>query len=345
MTSYLSERYQTVVIDGELSRPVLMRYSVPQGSVLGPKSYIMYTKPVGAICRTHGLDHHFYADDSQLYLSFKPSDSANQSDALSRIEACLKDIVCWMHNNMLKLNTDKTEVILFSSKRNSTLVGEASISVGDSKIIPSSSVRNLGAQFDSHMDMELHVNSICRLCYMQLRQIAHIRKYLTVDATKSIVNALVTSRLDYCNALLYGMPKSALNKLQKVQNTAARLITRTFRYNHITPVLIDLHWLPVQFRVEYKVLTHVYKALHGESPTYIRNMIEKYVPRRSLRSENVSVSLVVPRCRTVTYGDRSFKSAAPKLWNALPVVLKDANTLSCFKRALKTHLFIRAFNI
>ena len=188
-----------------------MRYSVPQGSVLGPKSYIMYTKPVGAICRTHGLDHHFYADDSQLYLSFKPSDSANQSDALSRIEACLKDIVCWMHNNMLKLNTDKTEVILFSSKRNSTLVGEASISVGDSKIIPSSSVRNLGAQFDSHMDMELHVNSICRLCYMQLRQIAHIRKYLTVDATKSIVNALVTSRLDYCNALLYGMPKSALN--------------------------------------------------------------------------------------------------------------------------------------
>ena len=201
---------------------------------------------------------------------------------------------------MLKINTDKTEVILFSSKRNSSLVDEISVEVGDSKIKPSSSVRNLGAQFDSQMDMELHVNSVCRSCYMQLRQIGHIRQYLTTDDTKSLVNALVTSRLDYCNALLYSVPKTILSKLQNVQNTAARLITRTSRYNHITPVLKELHWLPVQHRVVYKILTHTYKALHGESPAYIRHMLQVYVPRRTLRSQNDPVPLVVPRCHTVT---------------------------------------------
>ena len=92
-----------------------MTYSVPQGSVLGPKNYIMYTKPVGDICRNHRLNHHFYADDSQLYLSFEPTDMDSQVVALRRIEACLNDIVSWMHSNMLKLNVDKTEVIVFTS--------------------------------------------------------------------------------------------------------------------------------------------------------------------------------------------------------------------------------------
>ena len=130
MTSYLSDRYQTVCIDGEQSKPVLMNYSVPQGSVLGPKNYIMYTKPVGAICRNHGLKHHFYADDSQLYLSFKPADRVSQDEALHRVEACLNDIVSWMHGNMWNLNADKTEVILFTSKRNATLVSDISVNVG-----------------------------------------------------------------------------------------------------------------------------------------------------------------------------------------------------------------------
>jgi len=116
MKSYLTDRYQTVCIDGELSKPVLMTYSVPQGSVLGPKNYSLYTKPVGAICRKHNLQHHFYADDSQLYMSFKPKDSVSREDALQRIEACVTDIVLWMNNNLLKINADKTEVIIFVPK-------------------------------------------------------------------------------------------------------------------------------------------------------------------------------------------------------------------------------------
>lgn len=339
MRSYLSDRYQTVAINGELSDPVLMKYSVPQGSVLGPKNYTMYTKPVGAICRNHDLDNHFYADDSQLYLSFKPLNTISIEESVNRIEHCLNDIVKWMNNNMLKLNADKTELIIFSSEHNSKTVSNVSVTVDGSVIKQSPSVRNLGAYLDSNMKLDQHVNSVCRNSYAQLRHIGHIRPYLTLNATKSLVNSLVTSRIDYCNALLYGVPKQILNKLQTVQNTAARIVTRTARYDHITPVLQELHWLPVQCRVEYKILTHTFKALHDQSPAYIVDMLEIYRASRNLRSKNKSLTLVVPKCRTARYGDRSFQSASAKLWNALPSDIRDCNTLQSFKKALKTHYF------
>lgn len=151
-----------------------------------------------------------------------------------------------MQGNMLKQNADKTEVIVFASERNAGLVNGISVAFGHSNIKPSSCVRNLGVWLDSKMDMQQHVNSVCKSCFGQIRQIAHIRQYLTMDATKSLVNTLVTSRLDYCNALLSGVPKTILNKLQDVQNTAARVVTRTSRYCHISPILKELHWLPVQ---------------------------------------------------------------------------------------------------
>ena len=135
------------------------------------------------------------------------------------------------------------------------------IKIGKTEIKQSECVRNLGAFLDSKMNMEKHINTVCRSGYMQLRQIGHIRKYLTTDATKSLVNSLVTSSLDYCNALLSGVPKIILGRLQTLQNTAARIITRTSRYEHITPVLKELHWIPVNHRVEFKVLMLTYKAL------------------------------------------------------------------------------------
>ena len=343
MTSYLSGRYQTVTIDGKLSEPVLMNFSVPQGSVLGPKFYTMYTTPIGAICKKHRLKYHFYADDSQLYLSFEPTDQVTRDEAIRRVEACLKDILSWMQANMLKQNADKTEVIIFTSERNAGLVNGISVTVGDSNIKPSSCVRNLGAWLDSRMDMEQHVNSVCKSCFGQIRQIGHIRQYLTTDASKSLVNSLVTSRLDYCNALLSGVPKTILNKLQNVQNTAARVVTRTSRYCHITPILKELHWLPVQYRVQYKILTHTYKALHDRSPVYIKELLHVYRPRRELRSQNGPLILEVPRSRTVLYGDRSFAITAPKLWNALPPGVRACSSLCAFKKSLKTHLFIQMY--
>ena len=134
MRSYLTDRYQTVCIDGNMSKPVRLCFSVPQGSVLGPKFYTMYTKPVGLICKKYGLRHHFYADDSQLYISFKPIDDLSKTETLRRVEMCLKEILILMHTNMLKLNSDKTEMIVFALYKNESSSQEITINIGSSEI-------------------------------------------------------------------------------------------------------------------------------------------------------------------------------------------------------------------
>ena len=218
-----------------------------------------------------------------------------------------------------------------------------SVKIGDENISPSKCVRNLGAFLDSNVTMEKHITAVCKAGYGQLRQIGHIRKYLNTDATKTLVNSLVTSRLDYCNSLLYGVPKTFLQRLQTLQNTAARIITRTSRYEHMTPVLKELHWLPVSQRVEFKILLYTYKALNDQAPSYIRDLLEIYQPARNLRSSKNSKQLVTQQNRTVKYGNRSFSSAAPKLWNDLPMSIRDSKSLNVFKRSLKTHIFLKVY--
>jgi hypothetical protein len=235
--------------------------------------------------------------------------------------------------------------MLFSSKHHAAAFAsdKLSVLVGDSVITSSASVRNLGVTFGSTLSMEAHVNKVCRSAYAQLRNIGQIRRYLTSDAAKSLTNGLVTSRLDYCNSLLYGLPQSTLKKMQRVQNTAARIITRTPRRDHITPGLKELHWLPIQSRINFKILTTTYKALHHLAPDYITDMLTVHQPTRSLRSAK-STTLAIPRSRTVTYGDRQFRCAASRLWNNLPVTIREARTLNTFKTHLKTHLFKLYFN-
>ena len=203
-------------------------------------------------------------------------------------------------------------------------------------------MKHLGVIFDSAMNMEQHLNNICRSGYYQLRNIGHIRRYLTNNASHSLVNGLVASRLDYCNALLNGVHQTSINKLQRVQNTAARIVTRTSRYSNITPVWKNLHWLLVNYRVQLKILMHTYKALHGQAPGCISDMLNVYQPRRTLRSMD-SVTLEVSRARTVTYGDRKFQCTAAKLWNALPAHIHEAKILNTFKKLVKIHLFLAHF--
>jgi hypothetical protein len=152
--------------------------------------------------------------------------------------------------------------------------------------------------------MEQHAKAVSRSCFIEIRQIGKIRKYLTIDSTRTLINSLVTSTLDYCNSSLCWSPKYVLNKLQNFQNTAARVITRTPRNCHIKQVLNRLLWPSVHIRVEYKLLI-MFKALHGQAPTYIRNMLDIYIQSRQLRSQNDCLALVIPCIRTVTYGDDS----------------------------------------
>ena len=153
----------------------------------------------------------------------------------------------------------------------------------------------------------------------------------------------MTTNLDYCNAILHWLLKVLLNRLQLVQNRAARITTFTEKYEHITPSLIDLHWLPVEYRIIYKILLLVYKAINGLSPSYISNLLSFCSSSYSLRSCSNKL-LQVPRSKLKSYGDRRFSIAGPKLWNSIPASLRKTDSLNSFKKHLKTYLFHQAFS-
>ena len=334
--SYLKNRTQSVVIDDCVSQPSVLHYGVPQGSVLGPLLFCCYTAPLGDIIRRHDLSHHLYADDTQIYFSISPSSS---SGATAKVEMCISEVRDWMRLNWLKLNDAKTDVIVFGSRSSLSKIDTTiAIQIGDSSVQTSAFVKNLGIYMDTELNMEKNIGALTRSCYMHLHNIGRIRKYLQEDATKSIVHALTMSRLDYCNALMYGLPQRLIDKMQRVQNTGARIITRTKRTAHITPVLKDLHWLPVKDRITFKLLVITYKALHGLAPLYLSELVVPYQPSRALRSQHQSL-LSCTRSRTKTYGDRSFRSASARLWNSLPANVRESPSLFSFKSRLKTHMF------
>ena len=337
--SNLLGRKQRIKINDDFSENQEILWSVPQGSVLGALLFLIYIIPLAQLIRSYGLNNHGYADDTQLCLSFKKtSDNAIVKREILNLEKCLCDISVWMSQNKLKLNNDKTEIILFGSKKHLAELNIKSLSVAGTDVsVASEPVRNLGAMFDSQLIMAPHVKSVVKKSSFHLRNIGKARRVYTEDATKTVMQSLVMSLLDYCNALLIGIQQDLIAKLQRLQNSAARIVSRTRKYEHITPVLIKLHWLPIKFRIQFKVLLLVYKALNGLAPKYIKELLVPYKPKRHLRSEAKGL-LDEPRTR-LKFGDRAFSISAPRLWNALPQHLKDSTSCQAFKKCLKTHLF------
>jgi hypothetical protein len=338
--SYLSDRYQSVILNNALSDPVLLRYGVPQGSVLGPKAFLMVTWVVERIAEMYGVSVHLYADDTQLYVSFDLNDPDALPAAKSRLEKCIAHIAAWMKENKLKLNEEKTEVIAICHPRLRHKLQDCTIKVGEAAIAPSSSARNLGVVFDQNMSMVEQVTAICKATNFHLRNIGRIRKYLTRDSAETVIHALVTSRLDNNNALLAGLPDTQINRLQKLQKTAARVVLCVQKYDSIN-ILATLHWLPIHERISFKILLMVFKALRGLGPRYMSDMLQPYEPSRSLRSQQQCL-LQVPKTRLVTGGDRAFSVIGPRLWNALPVDVKSCDSVDTFKVRLKTFLFNEA---
>lgn len=341
LKSYLCGRKQVVSVKNEYSNEHILDCGVPQGSVLGPLLFSLYVSPLVDIAKKYDVNFHSYADDTQLYVSFKPG-SSNESKALSVIESCINEIKIWMFNNKLKLNDDKTEFLVIGSKRLKASMSKKYVKVGDIMVEEAFSAKNLGVIFDGELSMKSQVSSVCKSTFFKLKLIAQIRKYLSKAATEMIIHALISSCLDYCNSLFYGLPNYMLKKLQMVQNAAARLILKGSKYDHVTPFLKELHWLPITYRIKYKILLITYKCLNGQGPAYLCDLLSSLVPLRRLRSSSASL-LYVPRTRLKTYGDRSFYYAAPSLWNSLPENVKNAATVESFKKGLKTHLFNMAY--
>ena len=312
--SYLTGRIQRVVIEYTVSGDQELVFGVPQGSVLGPKIYCMYTKPVSDIIQRHGLSHHSYADDTQLYMTMDHSNN-NWLDGLARNQLCVSEIREWMNQNMLKLNDDKTELIVFTSKYKQDLYNYLSIMIGDTVVDCSSQVNDLGVIFDRVLSLRQHVSYTSKTCRFHLRNISRIRKYIPQNTSVVLVKSLVMSRLDYSNGLFYRLHKCTVSELQAVQNSAARIVTQERLRDHdsMSRALTVLHWLPVDKRIEYKLLLYTYKALHDLAPGYL---CELDVPLRVLRSAELNL-LMVPPGKPGKYGSRSFPRASANLWNSI----------------------------
>ena len=189
------------------------------------------------------------------------------------------------------------------------------------------------------MSMDVHIKKVVQSLNSNLFKIGKIRRYLDKKTCAIIINGLCTSRLDYCNSLLYGLPKKSLDPLQKMQNRAARMLTYSRKYDHITPILRSLHWLPIEKRITFKVLLITFKALHNLAPEYLSELLHWYTPDGyQLRSGNQCL-LRKPSFETKSFGFRRFEYAAPFLWNDLPIELKRIESTDTFAKALKTHLF------
>ena len=337
--SYLEGREQSVKVDNVLSSPSPLHFGVPQGSVLGPILFTLYSQPLSDLICRHECDYHKYADDTQLSMGAPPDQFQS---LLCDIQTCIESFVGWMYSNKLKLNAEKTEVLPVASTSRLSSVGKDSVDIGGKRIPFRSSVRNLGVHLDQTLSMQQHISSVCRAAYLELRRIASIRPYLTQSATAHLVSSAITSRLDYCNSILAGLPLKQISRLQRVQNNAAKLVLRKSKYDHVTPLLQELHWLPIKFRPQYKIATFVYRFFDGSLPGYLSQTLCAYEPTRNLRSSCEKL-LKVPKRNTKTFGERSFSFLAPSVWNSLPSGLRNSSTLPLFKSRLKTHLFMTAF--
>ena len=232
------------------------------------------------------------------------------------------------------VNESKTELLIVGSKQQLERVNMPFIHVGEDQITPVTSVRNLGVIFDSNL----------KYAYYNLHNIRRIRKFLSQEATCTIIHAFITSQIDYCNSLMNGLPENLIKKHKRVQNTAARLVFNLRKYDHITPALVTLHWLPVKYRIEFKTLLIVFKGLHDKAPTYIQETVTPPKSKiYSIRSNEERV-LKVPKFKHDTFDKRAFAVYGPLAWNCLPKEIRLCDEIEAFKRNLKTHLFAKFVN-
>ena len=345
---YLTGCTQRVIIDNDgegepraESSETTLSQGVPQGSVHGPVLFSLYTAPLGDICHRHKILFHSYADNQQTYLSFKPSVANTRETCITNLQNCIDEIRFWMRVNLLKLNDSKMEFIILGTQQQLNNVPDTTIKIGEDHINPSSSVRNLGFYQDSLMKGTSHVNKLTSNLFNVLHQISKIRSKLTKEATQIVIQALVLSKLDYCNSLLLGAPDYNIRKIQRIKNFADRIVFNRSKYDHTTPLFISLHWLPVCECIVFKIAVFMYKCTHDLGPKYLQDIVV-ITHGRQLWS-HTNNCLPVSRSNTSMTHNASFRSMGPRIWNTLYLNIINAPSLLIFKKELKTFLYKWAY--
>jgi hypothetical protein len=326
--------------------------------VLGPTLFAAYIAPASRCIDAHSIHQHSYADDITLYLGL----GADPLSSRSKLLGCVAEVGRWFTENDLQLNSSKSEVMeVGTTTQLRKSPPETTYSISDSIIQPVSYLKIVGVILDNKLNFDRFISATCSACAMHIRALKHIRPLLDNQTANSIACSMIASRLDYCNSLLAGITIHNIARLQRQQNSAARVVCCSGKRSNSGDLLRQLHWLPIEHRIKYKVASLTFNAILFRSPIYLSELLTVYDPIRELRSTG-TFKLAVPRNKTNLAG-RAFQNFAPRIWNDLPVNLRamafpesdpvgsptvDRNESlnlirNSFKRQLKTELFKSAF--
>jgi hypothetical protein len=348
LASYLSGRTYFVKVDSGVSDTVSVNSGVPQGSVLGPLLFSTYISPVQRLVESFGINHVAYADDLTLYVNVQ----SDTKSSLQSVSNCSSAVSKWFMLNDLLLNPTKSEAMFVGTRQQTNSISGEQVIVAGSAIQPASHVKLLGVTFDCNLTFNQHVADVCKSTFCHVKALRHIRKCIDLSTANTIACSFVASRLDYCNSVYAGMSDYNINRLQRVQNSVAKIVKMKQNRTSALKTLKELHWLPISHRIDYKIAVMTQKILTSGQPSYLRSLLEPVIPVRSLRSSSNGLMLTVPFCKTATAA-RAFSSYAPRLWNSLPASIRncvsvesvtDCGSLENFKRLLKTYLFTLAYN-
>ena len=333
--SYLRPRSLRVCVGDAYSSVRSLDFSVPQGSGASPSFYSAYASTMRDIVPAT-VDIHGYADDHALKKAFKASSRTDEITSIASLRSVIFDIKSWMDENRLKMNNSKTEFILFGSRQQLAKLTTTTIDINGVLINRSPSIRYLGADLDERLTLGGMITRKCRVAMgINLQKLKLIRKCLTLSAATTVALGLVIAHLDYANALYSGLPAVEIQKLQRIQNMTAKIITGVNKHASSTTALKSLHWLPIRLRIEFKIATLVFRSLHGLAPSYLRDLIRPVsVTRRGLRSQTKACILEVPFTRRKTFADRAFSTYGPRTWNLLPEDLRSLTDYQLFKKKL-----------
>lgn len=347
LTTYLKDRTFSVCIQGCHGKKTVLLFGVPQGSLLGPLLFILYSKEIENIALKYGLSVKLYADDSQIYIELeRTSDLQAEKE---KVESCLKEIQVWMSTNFMKLNSSKTKLIIFNPPRspyNVPLVNtNFCIKFNEKELEESSSVKVLGSTLSPDFRLNSFINTKLKSCKNEIRNLKHVRGSLDIDTRFMLINNLILTKLDYCNSLLAGCTQIEIKRLQTVMNDAVRFVYSLNRRTHISQYLFKLHLLPVKFRILFKLCTLAYSIISGTAPKYLSDVFSAYQPISTmvLRHDSGRDNKML----VYTAGNLPNKCIFQKLldaWNELPFYLRSAESSDNFKKKLKTYYFPRAYD-
>lgn len=305
--------------------------------------FLIYINDIRYLIEKYGFHYHLYADDIQIY---SECNTDNIFTVTQNFEKLLVEIDTWMSSRWLKLNESKTEAIIFGQNNllDILLPKFNGINFAGTKLQIKSKIRNIGCFMDKNLLMTDHINFITKSANYHLKKIAKIRKFIDDDIAEKLIHAFVTCKIDYQNLLLINLPAKYLNRLQLLLNSAARLISRTKKYDHITPVLFNLHWLPIKERIEYKIILLIHRTILFSTPAYIKDIIPIDTQNQMNLRNNCNGRKLIRSVAKNRLELRLFENYCAKLYNSLPVSLRKTDNVELFKKNLKTHLFKTVYN-